>query len=60
MGFHISSDSELPESTSALQSFKEPEDWLDSFETADLLEVFTVDRYSQRGSFGFGSLELRS
>jgi hypothetical protein len=44
MGFHASPDGEPPDATSALQSFKEPEDWLDSCETADLLEVFTVDR----------------
>jgi hypothetical protein len=42
MGFYISPDGEPPDSTSALQSFKEPEDWLDSCEYADLLEVFTV------------------
>jgi hypothetical protein len=43
MGFYISPDGEPSDLMSALQSFKEPEDRLVSFETADLPEVCTVD-----------------
>jgi hypothetical protein len=32
MGFHVSLDGKPPIQTLALQSFKEPEDWLASFE----------------------------
>jgi hypothetical protein len=32
MGFYVSLNSKLSIATSALQSFKEPEDWLVSFE----------------------------
>jgi hypothetical protein len=42
MGFHISPNGEPLDSISALQSFKEPEDKLDSRESADLPEVLTV------------------
>jgi hypothetical protein len=42
MGFHVSLNGKPSISTLALQSFKEPEGRLVSFETADLPEVSVV------------------
>jgi hypothetical protein len=48
MGFRVSLDGEPSISTPALQSFKEPEARLASFETADLREVLVVSRESPK------------